>query len=209
MERNKLETQIKSLLANREIQPSTDAFEKLQGMLIEKEVKKNVTFTWVALAASFLVFITLGYLLLTPKPATIPAGTVVEIKRQETIKQSIKEYQKNAITAVQTNNSTLSNKKEDTILSQKNAPVILNIAEESLPVTNITNEKDVKLETIAVVDPEKTISSGIKSKITVDPKLLLSKVEGELDLSFRDKVLTKINKNYQEVKVVVATRNQQ
>ena len=56
---------------------------------------------------------------------------------------------------------------------------------------------------------DKTPKSNAKPKVKVNANSLLSQVDGELDQSFRDKVLTKINKNYQEVKVALATRNQQ
>ena len=56
---------------------------------------------------------------------------------------------------------------------------------------------------------EKTPKLNAKSKVKVSANSLLSQVDGELDQSFRDKVLNKINKNYKEVKVALATRNQQ
>jgi len=37
----------------------------------------------------------------------------------------------------------------------------------------------------------------------------LSQVDGELELSFREKVIAKVNKNYQTVKVALANRNNQ
>ena len=43
----------------------------------------------------------------------------------------------------------------------------------------------------------------------VDAGNLLSQVDGELELSFREKVIGKINKNYQTIKVALANRNQQ
>lgn len=46
-------------------------------------------------------------------------------------------------------------------------------------------------------------------KIKVNANSLLSQVDGELEQTFREKVITKINKNYQEVKVALAARNQE
>ena len=46
-----------------------------------------------------------------------------------------------------------------------------------------------------------------KFKIKVNPNTLLTQVDGELELSFREKVIHKINKNYQTVKVALAKRN--
>jgi hypothetical protein len=41
----------------------------------------------------------------------------------------------------------------------------------------------------------------------VNAKSLLSQVDGEVEYTFREKMLKKINKNYQEVKVALANRN--
>ena len=46
-----------------------------------------------------------------------------------------------------------------------------------------------------------------KTKIKVNPNTLLTQVDGELELSFREKVINKVNKNYQTVKVALANRN--
>lgn len=48
-----------------------------------------------------------------------------------------------------------------------------------------------------------------KSTIKVNAQSLLSEVDGEVELSFREKVFAKVNKNYKEVKVALANRNQE
>jgi hypothetical protein len=48
-----------------------------------------------------------------------------------------------------------------------------------------------------------------KTAVKVNPNTLLSQVDGELELSFREKVINKVNKNYQTVKVALANRNQE
>lgn len=48
-----------------------------------------------------------------------------------------------------------------------------------------------------------------KSKIKINANDLLNQVDGELETSFREKVITKVNKNYQTVKVALANRNQE
>ena len=46
-------------------------------------------------------------------------------------------------------------------------------------------------------------------KIKVDVNTLLSYADSEVETTFREKVLNKISKNYQEVKSALATRNQE
>ena len=48
-----------------------------------------------------------------------------------------------------------------------------------------------------------------KSNVKVDAKNLLSQVDGELEQTFRQKIINRIGKNYQEVKVALANRNQE
>ncbi|MNR56271.1 hypothetical protein D3C85_1768130 [compost metagenome] len=58
---------------------------------------------------------------------------------------------------------------------------------------------------------EKTIiaenSTKPKSRVKINANDLLNQVDGELELSFREKLISKINRNYQTVKVAVANRN--
>ncbi|RAR71461.1 hypothetical protein [Flavobacterium aciduliphilum] len=68
-------------------------------------------------------------------------------------------------------------------------------------ISNSLNEDNV------LVSIEKTAKPNTKVKVNANS--LLSKVDGELDQSFREKVLTKISKNYQEVKGALAARNQE
>ena len=43
----------------------------------------------------------------------------------------------------------------------------------------------------------------------MDAKNLLSEVNGELELTFREKMVQKVNKNYNTIKVALANRNQE
>ena len=45
--------------------------------------------------------------------------------------------------------------------------------------------------------------------VKVDPKSLLSQVDGELEMTFREKAIKTISKKYRDVKVAVANRNNQ
>ena len=75
-----------------------------------------------------------------------------------------------------------------------------------------TIEKNTEHQAIAAIDENvPVVAAGIqkKQKIQVDPSSLLSQVDGELELSFREKVIAKVNKNYQTVKVALANRNNQ
>jgi hypothetical protein len=49
--------------------------------------------------------------------------------------------------------------------------------------------------------------SSIKSSVKVNAKSLLSQVDGEVNQTFREKIIHKIGRNYQEVAQAVSTRN--
>ena len=48
-----------------------------------------------------------------------------------------------------------------------------------------------------------------KPKLKVDPNALLKQVDGEIELTFRQKVMKTITKGYKEAKEAVASRNQE
>ena len=62
---SKIENQIKEKLNTREIQPSAPAWDRIDAMLSVAETQKpKRNFTWMYLAASFLLFFGLGFFLL-------------------------------------------------------------------------------------------------------------------------------------------------
>ena len=99
------------------------------------------------------------------------------------------------------------------------------IAESSIIIKNNQEKQSINNQTSVAETPkkenvdqllnsaEKTVvaenSVKPKSKVKVNANDLLNQVDGELELSFREKVITKVNKNYQTVKVALANRNQQ
>ena len=45
------------------------------------------------------------------------------------------------------------------------------------------------------------------NKINVDANTLLSQADGEVEMTFREKAINRLTKNYKEVKVALANRN--
>ena len=85
-------------------------------------------------------------------------------------------------------------------------------------IAEVVAEKAVQKKTLEI-NPEALLlalenesvanKTNPKSKIKIDPSALLSQVDGEIELSFRQKVIKTINKNYNSTKVALATRNQE
>ena len=75
-------------------------------------------------------------------------------------------------------------------------------------VNNGTNKKADEL-LVTNLDNATNATSAKNSKIKVDAKSLLSQVDGELDQSFRETKLEKIQRNFKTVKEALVNRNNQ
>jgi hypothetical protein len=240
MEQNNIEKQIREKLNAREIQPSAQAWDRLDAMLsVAEEKKTKRPFGFLFIAASILVFVTLGLFLFNQKDTEINnQNNVVDT---ETIVDTVKDPENNNLMPIKTkeqnevvatvnnesstHNSTPANTKS--IISQKTNTnqnqIIKNkeiefqnstdVAQKDLPKIETKKEvvvnKSIKSDEELLADLDNTALKSINSKTTikVDAKRLLSQVDGEVEHSFREKVYAKANKNYQEIKVALANRN--
>lgn len=81
----------------------------------------------------------------------------------------------------------------------------ITIDEKPLQVKLQFDDIDALLATASKSVKEKSQESV--TKIKINSSTLLTQVDGEVDLTFRKKVLNKIAKNFEEIKVVITTRN--
>ena len=58
---NKFEKQVQQKLSNREMKPSANSWDRLDAMLSVEEKPKEKGFFWINIAASFIVFASVGY----------------------------------------------------------------------------------------------------------------------------------------------------
>lgn len=231
MEQNNFEKQIKEALDAREISPSSQSWERLEAMLsIQEEKKTKRRFFWVPIAASFLVLMTIALLLvdkeqqvnLQETPSVVEqdfnkrnnnnyidsedsgVNTEIEISKNEALVSHKVSKQKK----VKTSNSFSKQSDSDSNL------IAINQGNENLnnlPVVadhQIQQQKEDKTEELLLAEVEKPKMES-KAKVKINPKELLSQVDGEIELTFRQKVIRTIKKNYQETKVAIATRNQE
>ncbi|HKX86574.1 MAG TPA: hypothetical protein VJL37_07870 [Flavobacterium sp.] len=231
MEPNKLENQIREKLLGREIKPSVNSWDRLDAMLSVQEEKKNrKVFPWLSVAASFLVLMGLGYFFMNQnqeKEIDLKSQPSVVEVNSETIKteshqttESIEkksvadnvEYTDSKSIAEKKSNSVknklqiIGEKQEQQIASSEVSPMKQeNIVEQQKSVLSQKQEVDTE-SLLAQVEQSKTTP---KAKVKVDAKDLLSQVDGEIELTFRQKVMRTIKKNYQETKVAISTRNQE
>lgn len=202
-----------------------------------KKEKKNsfLSFKMIGIAATLLLFFTIGFNYSSKNETVKP--TENSIANQTITKDSIQKNQENSIEE-KSNNSIIPNKSTQHFAQTQNpkpatrnfTPATRKSQPESLhpqPVTNIEivqeipKEKELIIEKVntnkITVNPNALLASVetkrannvIPNKIKVDANIMLGKVDNELELTFREKVIKKITKNYKEVKVAIATRNQE
>lgn len=228
MEPNKFEIQIKEQLNAREIKPSAMAWDKLDAMLSETE-KQKTKFPWLYVAASFVGFLLIGTLFFDQKESvnvyqedgvifqdlntsktTIVHDNSVKLKREE---------KKDLVTNVVQSTTSKANKIPG--LNEKSIIENINSNQNQVAEVSIINQKvEQKLikskisdatidELLAVVEHPSKKEEQLNQKLVVrvNPDDLLSQVDGELELSFREKVINKLSKNYQTVKIALTNRN--
>jgi hypothetical protein len=256
MGQNKLENQIREQLNSREIQPSAQAWDRLDAMLtVAEEKKTKPSFGWLYIAASVLVLVSVGLFLFNQKDTGIPhqnnvVGTEIkkdsvqnENRLQVPIAEKTQENQVAAADNKAIHNQSSNNNQSASIINQKTTNTrgeaersvanqnqsnqiikdkqiefknssdvaikdLPKITEDKKPITvNRTNQSLSDEQLLASLDKMAKQSTNQKSTVKVDAKSLLSQVDGEVEYTFREKVINKISKNYKEVKVALANRN--
>lgn len=231
MEQNKLENEFKNKLNQREITPSENAWDRLDTMLTVAEEKKPIrSYGWLYIAASIIGVTFLGTFFLSQnnQNTTIESNEVVignnqkvepiqkdisivpsNSKSESTVVISeIKKTEKNSqdlMPTIKRENQVALNPKEDSLIPKAEENQT-NIKIKQLASSNINDETvDKMLAEVKRISKE----GNSKTLVKVNSNTLLSQVDGELELSFREKVINKVNKNYQTVKVALANRNQE
>jgi predicted CopG family antitoxin len=227
MEQNKLENEFRKKLNQREITPSENSWDRLDAMLTVAEDKKPIrSYGWIYIAASIVIFAFLGTLFFTQNTqnTTIESNEVVieNNKKAEPIQKEIsivppnpksestvvilelKKAKRNSLDAnTQIKNQVAQNSSSDNLIP------IVEKNETNLEIVQVatSNTSDVNVDKMLAEVQPISKEENSKFKIKVNPNTLLTQVDGELELSFREKVIHKINKNYQTVKVALAKRN--
>lgn len=224
MEPNKFETQIREKVSAHEITPSDSSWERLDAMLSDKiESKSNRNFIWIPVAASLLISIGLFFNTNGLRDFTKDKGVRAVANSTNSTKNHTVEKSTAIKVLPQEKRVAISSVNQSHLIKQTS--VKMRIGKMNGSISQIqnrisSNEKEIesKIQNVLVEsekDNEKEIRVSIlkqvpvNEKIKVDANSLLSEVDRELEQTFREKVITKIGKNYQEIKVVLVTRNQE
>jgi hypothetical protein len=223
MEPNNIENQIREKLNQREIQPSANAWDRLDAMLSVEEQKPKRNFKWISIAAIFVGFTLIGIFMMNKESSVeniIPANPIVLENDTKIIQKEVTPEKENTFTEVKENKavvhqptkkiekpSTEINPKKDFLLdnhSKKEETIVENQPKES---TNKYINAESLLAEIETGEKIEIPNISKKSSVKVDANTLLSSAEKEVDESFRDQVIQSINKKYNSVKSTLANRN--
>ncbi|MDQ1164333.1 hypothetical protein [Flavobacterium sp. SORGH_AS_0622] len=187
---------------------------------------------WLYIAASFIGFLLVGTLFFNQNKNAVEVPKTVVVEK-EIQKESVTKPAINNIDSIKTENaiaektseqaSAKQEKVNNQISNKTNKNESNQIAESSIIIKNnqekqsasnqvlITeNAKNSNVDQLLETAENKVLaeSSTKKAKVKINASDLLNQVDGELELSFREKMITKVNKNFQDVKVALSNRNQ-
>ncbi|WP_026712340.1 hypothetical protein [Flavobacterium daejeonense] len=224
MEPNKLEKQFREQLNSREIKPSEIAWEKLDAMLLEAE-KPEAKFPWLYVAASFVgvslfctVFLNVENLKVHKEnPIVVKPKIEVDILKEE---KNINEI----VLPIKANKAVVQSKLKEQSEKTMNLDAKVIIKEKAdNEVSVVLSEKENYQSTVKnrYVSAEKLLAEISNTKfestdetiknttktVSVNPQLLLSNAENELNQSFKESALDRFNKKFKTIKTVLANRN--
>lgn len=224
MAQHKIDNQIKSKLNTREIQPSSQAWDRLDAMLTVSENKKSKKgYGWFFAAAAVVLFFGLGFFIFNQNEEpkinnSIPVVTSVDedidsIDANKINQISVEKEQpilvqnENNFSTTQTNKKSGRSKelvKGDNVIDEKNTsnthhptPITQHPSPEKLLVEVPVNQKEIPSNK----------KNSVKSKIKIDAASLLSTVEKELDENHKETTLDKLTKKFQDAKSAIVNRN--
>jgi hypothetical protein len=233
MEQHKLEKQFKEKLNSREIKPSDMAWDRLNAMLSVAEPsdvgqvqKTKRKFTWLYIAASFIGFLLISTVFFNQKE------NIIDIKKNNVVIENIvqKDSSKTEINTlktepnfsktilksetkslVQTQKKSKSNVENSIFKTQENAVAEIkpNNQKETIASNGNTIPENIDSLVASVEKKSKSESEFKTSSVKINSTDLLNQVDGELQLSFREKALNTITQKYKEAKEALVNRNNQ
>ena len=228
MQSNKFDNQIREKLNARTIEPNAKSWDRLDAMLsVQEEKKPRKGFLWLYVAASFFVFFGLGVFLFnsdknieinTQNPVLVAVDKTIDSVEKNKAEEILIESQQPVVVQNEINLSKSVNSiKEKTTIFNKSNSVQENDNKANptynLQPTTSSAYKYISPENLLaeVQNDKKNLSSesnvSKKPSVKIDANALLSKVEKELDESYRETTLDKLNKNFNAVKSAIVNRN--
>ena len=228
MQSNKFDNQLQEKLNARTIAPSPKSWDRLDAMLsVQEEKKPRKGFLWLYVAASFFVFFGLGIFpfnsdknieINTQNPVLVAVDKTIDSVEKNKAEEILIESQQPVVVQNEINLSKSVNsiKEKTTIFNKSNS--VQESDNKANPTYNLQPTTSSAYKYISpenllaeVQNDKKNLSSesnvSKKPSVKIDANALLSKVEKELDESYRETTLDKLNKNFNAVKSAIVNRN--
>ena len=225
MEPNKIDNQIREKLNAREVQPSAQAWDRLDAMLaVSEEKKPKKGYGWFFVAASTILFFGLGFFLFNSNETTeinnsIPIVTTINEVMDSTEANKINQISVEKEQPVLVQNEVNYSKTQKNKKSKETNELIKpenDLEEKITPNSQLQTPNSYKYVSpenllAEVQTGEKVITSdkkiSPKAKMKVDANSLLTNVEKELDENHRETTLDKLNRKFKDAKSALANRN--
>lgn len=215
-----------------------DRLDAMLTVTEEKKTKKVFFSYWsIGIAAAVLVCLFAALFFFTQNNEVTPNSSqpdVVHVATQPTdTVTTVTSTSKGTTVSLQpvqqiaTVSNETSNRSKERVMPQKQKVSIINPTISSPNLSeNKANNQVAQLQQPQVVSPENSqqvvkpelktnntpVAQGPQTnsrRIKVDASALLKTVDGEVEQTFRDRVLDRVSKNYKEVKVALSNRNYQ
>ncbi|WP_306353751.1 hypothetical protein [Flavobacterium sp. '19STA2R22 D10 B1'] len=234
MEPNKVENQFREELSKREIEPSSQAWDRLDSMLTVAENKKSKpNRNWMFIAASIIALITLTTVFYFQNTVKEKQDEIIVEKEIEKITPQ-KQIEEQGLELNNNNNPSNNLLKSETAIAKvekiqgknKNQNQVEKVKHHSVqsPIEEIkipdnavaleTPKEEIKKSKYVSVDDllasvQKPIVKQPQNGVKISPDQMLSTVEKELNQTFRERVINTVEKNYNSVKTALSSRNQE
>ncbi|HKO76059.1 MAG TPA: hypothetical protein VJU52_02515 [Flavobacterium sp.] len=230
MKKSVIENQFKEKINAREITPSKASWDRLDAMLTVAEKPKR-NFKWMYIAASLFGVLMIGTLyfnqngtgnfiardsIVVNEPKVIPKIEVTAVKISSAEKVEVAKITKEQLVSTEIKPEAGSNR----VLSNKEIQVAEKevIQEEQILIINQKAEQKIVLQKPTYVNADELLASVdnasqkksfkvAKSNVKVNSHELLSQVDGELELTFREKAIKTVNQNFKAAKLALSNRN--
>ncbi|MBL7472458.1 hypothetical protein [Robertkochia sediminum] len=238
MKSEEFDKQVRSALEHREIQPSENAWEKLQSQLDEQESggSNSQKIWWFAAAVAGIILIVSGFLY-TPddridtfpiaeqeaapealpdkSSEVIPERPVQEPQPEGEIALEVTDLTKAVVATPRQNKNSPAIAPSDHSEMQKPETIVEELHEESAQAVvavadEVSPDEAYNKEVDALLEAAmREVGAGdLQTQKKVDAAALLADVEEELDRNFKDKALDAIKKKIVKLRSAVADRNE-
>lgn len=237
MEPNKFDKSIKDKMEARTIEPSADAWGKLEAMMPMADKSKR-KYVWLYFAASFVGLLLMSSLFFNQTTSSkIDTNSLVVVKQVQTNRnlekstvnkdeQTLSQKGNSAIVVSESINKKEISKKEPDHLKEKEVVVFttkekivnaVSVSSQTKVTEVISKNKYTSAEELlaAISDVNGNVNTNEKSltvnrvSSSVDPNSLLSSVEKELNQAYKESALQKFNKKLNVVRTAFVNRNYQ